>query len=145
MLLYGSTVSSPQYLRDLNGRPGVFFLFPDVGVQREGRYTLRIRLLRLSRYVYLCSSLIGFRSASSRGDGDATFKRARLTHVRLQVRSNAPHERRRAFTVTIHRANQHGTVCRSSAIAVYSAGYVGRAHFESPQSRANKTPQSKRG
>ncbi|KZV68953.1 hypothetical protein PENSPDRAFT_744045 [Peniophora sp. CONT] len=49
-LLYGSTVSSPQYLRDLNGRPGVFFLFPDVGVQREGRYTLRVRLLRLSRF-----------------------------------------------------------------------------------------------
>ncbi|VDC06505.1 unnamed protein product [Peniophora sp. CBMAI 1063] len=50
MLLYGSTVSSPQYLRDLNGRPGVFFLFPDIGVQRQGRYTLRIRLLRLSRF-----------------------------------------------------------------------------------------------
>ena len=64
MLLYGSTVSSPQYLRDLNGRPGVFFLFPDVGVQREGRYTLRVRLLRLSRHVYLCSfRLIGLRSA----------------------------------------------------------------------------------
>lgn len=58
MLLYGSTVSSPQYLRDLNGRPGVFFLFPDVGVQREGRYTLRVRLLRLSRHVYLWSLFV---------------------------------------------------------------------------------------
>lgn len=68
MLLYGSTVSSPQYLRDLNGRPGVFFLFPDVGVQREGRYTLRVRLLRLSRHVHLCCArLIGLRSILARG------------------------------------------------------------------------------
>ena len=49
-LLYGNIVSSPHYLRNLQGRPGVYFLFPDVSVRLQGRYVLRLTLMRLSRY-----------------------------------------------------------------------------------------------
>ncbi|KAI0033676.1 velvet factor, partial [Vararia minispora EC-137] len=43
-LLYGTIVSSPHFLRNLQNRPGVFFIFPDVSVRRAGCYSLRIRL-----------------------------------------------------------------------------------------------------
>jgi Velvet factor len=49
-LLYGNIVSSPHYLRNLQGRPGVYFIFPDVSVRLQGRYVLRLTLMRLSRY-----------------------------------------------------------------------------------------------
>ena len=49
-LLYGNIVSSPHYLRNLQGRPGVYFLFPDVSVGLQGRYVLQLTLMRLSRY-----------------------------------------------------------------------------------------------
>jgi hypothetical protein len=49
-LLYGNLVSSPHYLRNLEGRSGVYFLFPDVSVRRQGRYVLQLTLMRLSRY-----------------------------------------------------------------------------------------------
>jgi hypothetical protein len=49
-LLYGNLVSSPHYLRNLQGRPGVYFLFPDVSVRLQGRYVLQLTLMRLSRY-----------------------------------------------------------------------------------------------
>ncbi|KAH9066627.1 velvet factor-domain-containing protein [Lactarius vividus] len=50
-LLYGNLVSSPHHLRNLEGRMGVYFLFPDVSVQRQGRYILQLTLMRLSRYL----------------------------------------------------------------------------------------------
>ncbi|KAI0044527.1 hypothetical protein FA95DRAFT_253740 [Auriscalpium vulgare] len=50
-LLYGNLVSSPHSLRNLQGRLGVYFLFPDVSVRAVGRYSLRLTLMRLSRHV----------------------------------------------------------------------------------------------
>jgi len=47
-LLYGNLVSSPHFLRNLQGRPGVYFLFPDVSVRGRGRYMLQLTLMRLS-------------------------------------------------------------------------------------------------
>jgi len=47
-LLYGTIVSSPHYLRNLQGKKGVYFLFPDVSVRWRGRYRLSISLMRLS-------------------------------------------------------------------------------------------------
>ena len=48
-ILYGSTVSSAQTLRNLQGSMGSFFVFPDVSVSTRGRYILRITLTRLPR------------------------------------------------------------------------------------------------
>ncbi|KDQ61583.1 hypothetical protein JAAARDRAFT_31041 [Jaapia argillacea MUCL 33604] len=48
-LLYGTLVSSAHCLRNLHGRKGVFFLFPDASVRFRGRFQLRIQLMRLSR------------------------------------------------------------------------------------------------
>ncbi|KAI0064815.1 hypothetical protein BV25DRAFT_1799942 [Artomyces pyxidatus] len=42
--LHGSTVSSPYYVLDMYGRDGIFFVFPDVTVRLEGRYTLCVSL-----------------------------------------------------------------------------------------------------
>ncbi|KAI6023655.1 velvet factor-domain-containing protein [Pisolithus microcarpus] len=39
-LLYGNLVSSPQKLRDLSGRLGLYFLFPDVSIRWRGRFQL---------------------------------------------------------------------------------------------------------
>lgn len=47
-LLYGNLVSSPQKLRDLQGRQGLFFLFPDVSIRWCGQFQLGITLLKLS-------------------------------------------------------------------------------------------------
>lgn len=47
-LLYGNLVSSPQKLRDLSGRLGLYFLFPDVSIRWRGRFQLGVSLLRLS-------------------------------------------------------------------------------------------------
>lgn len=51
-LLYGSLVSSPQVYRDLHGRQGIYFLFPDVSIRTRGQFQMRISLIRLPRYVY---------------------------------------------------------------------------------------------
>ncbi|TFK51672.1 hypothetical protein OE88DRAFT_1629239, partial [Heliocybe sulcata] len=48
-LLYGTIVSSPHYLRNLQGKKGVYFLFPDVSIRWRGRYRLSVSLMRLSR------------------------------------------------------------------------------------------------
>ncbi|KAF9648904.1 hypothetical protein BDM02DRAFT_3080052, partial [Thelephora ganbajun] len=45
--LYGSLVSSPQTFRDLHGRQGTYFLFPDVSVRIRGRFQLSITLIEL--------------------------------------------------------------------------------------------------
>src|SRR6266478_10241025 len=52
-LLYGNLVSSPHFLRNLQGRSGVYFLFPDVSVRLRGRYVLQLTLMRLSGYASL--------------------------------------------------------------------------------------------
>jgi len=48
-LLYGNLVSSPQKLRDLQGRQGLYFLFSDVSIRWRGRFQLGISLLRISQ------------------------------------------------------------------------------------------------
>lgn len=48
-LLYGNLVSSPQKLRDLQGRLGLYFLFSDVSIRWRGRFQLGIWLLRISQ------------------------------------------------------------------------------------------------
>ncbi|KZT09981.1 uncharacterized protein LAESUDRAFT_694503 [Laetiporus sulphureus 93-53] len=45
--LYGSLVSSPHILQNLQGKQGIYFLFPDVSVRQRGQYRLCVRLLRL--------------------------------------------------------------------------------------------------
>lgn len=45
--LYGSLVSSPQTFRDLHGRQGAYFLFPDVSIRIRGRFRLRVTLIEL--------------------------------------------------------------------------------------------------
>ncbi|KAI0334528.1 hypothetical protein GY45DRAFT_1112932 [Cubamyces sp. BRFM 1775] len=49
-LLYGNLVSSPHLLRNLQGRRGVYFMFPDVGVRQRGRFQLKVSLMRLPRF-----------------------------------------------------------------------------------------------
>ena len=50
-LLYGNLVSSPHALRNLQGRQGVYFLFPDVSIRNRGRFQLHVTLMRLPRPV----------------------------------------------------------------------------------------------
>ena len=45
--LYGSLVSSPQTFRDLHGRQGTYFLFPDVSIRISGRFRLGVTLIEL--------------------------------------------------------------------------------------------------
>ncbi|KAI0825897.1 velvet factor-domain-containing protein [Irpex lacteus] len=47
--LYGNLVASPQTLRNLQGRLGVYFLFPDVSIRWSGRFTLSVTLMRIPR------------------------------------------------------------------------------------------------
>ncbi|EPQ56399.1 hypothetical protein GLOTRDRAFT_9475, partial [Gloeophyllum trabeum ATCC 11539] len=47
-LLNGTLVSSPHYLRNLQGKRGIYFLFPDVSIRWRGRYCLAVLLVRLS-------------------------------------------------------------------------------------------------
>ncbi|KAI0820340.1 velvet factor-domain-containing protein [Trametes gibbosa] len=49
-LLYGNLVSSPHLLRNLQGRRGVYFMYPDVGVRQRGRFQLKVTLIRLPRF-----------------------------------------------------------------------------------------------
>lgn len=46
-LLYGNLVSSPHVFRNLQGRQGVYFLFPDVSIRWKGRYQLCVSLMKL--------------------------------------------------------------------------------------------------
>ena len=59
-LLYGNLVSSPHILRNLQGRRGVYFMFPDVGIRRRGRFQLKVTLIRLPRSVLLESTMQTF-------------------------------------------------------------------------------------
>ncbi|KAI0705130.1 velvet factor-domain-containing protein [Cytidiella melzeri] len=47
--LYGNLVSSPHALRNLQGRLGIYFLFPDVSIRWRGRFTLSVTLMRIPR------------------------------------------------------------------------------------------------
>lgn len=49
--LYGTTISTPHSLRDMEGAPGAYFIFPDVGVRRRGCWRLYVSLLRIAQYV----------------------------------------------------------------------------------------------
>lgn len=48
--LYGNLVSSPHTLRNLQGRLGIYFLFPDVSIRWRGRFQLSVTLMRIPRY-----------------------------------------------------------------------------------------------
>jgi len=50
--LYGSLVSSPQTFRDLHGRQGTYFLFPDVSVRIRGQFQLSVTLIELPGSVF---------------------------------------------------------------------------------------------
>lgn len=50
-LLYGNLVSSPHVLRNLQGRQGVYFLFPDVSIRWRGRFQLGVTLIKLPRQI----------------------------------------------------------------------------------------------
>ena len=50
--LYGSLVSSPQTFRDLHGRQGAYFLFPDVSIRIRGRFQLSVTLIELPGSVF---------------------------------------------------------------------------------------------
>ena len=50
--LYGSLVSSPQTFRDLHGRQGTYFLFPDVSIRIRGRFQLSVTLIELPGSVF---------------------------------------------------------------------------------------------
>ena len=52
-LLYGNLVSSPHILRNLQGRQGVYFLFPDVSIRWSGRYQLCVTLMRSVSSMYV--------------------------------------------------------------------------------------------
>ena len=64
-LLYGNLVSSPHLLRNLQGRRGVYFMFPDVAIRQQGRFQLKVTLIRLPRSVLPC---LASRSRPGRAD-----------------------------------------------------------------------------
>lgn len=47
-ILYGNLVSSIEVFQDLEGKTGLFLIFPDVSVRWAGRYQLGITLTRIS-------------------------------------------------------------------------------------------------
>ena len=47
-VLYGTLASSAHVQQDLQGRPAIYFVFPDVSIRFTGRYRLRIDLMKLA-------------------------------------------------------------------------------------------------
>ncbi|KAF8582729.1 hypothetical protein K439DRAFT_1350521 [Ramaria rubella] len=47
--LCGTTISAPHSLRDMTGTPGAYFIFPDVGVRRQGQWRIHASLLRIAQ------------------------------------------------------------------------------------------------
>lgn len=45
--LTGTPVSSLYHLKDLDGSDAAFFVFPDLGVRKEGRYKLKLTLFEI--------------------------------------------------------------------------------------------------
>jgi hypothetical protein len=54
--LTGTPVSSLYHLKDTDGSDAAFFVFPDLGVRKEGRYKLKMTLFEIVEYV--CAPLI---------------------------------------------------------------------------------------
>ncbi|KAL4072986.1 velvet factor-domain-containing protein [Scleroderma yunnanense] len=79
-LLYGNLVSSPQKLRDLSGRQGLYFLFPDVSIRWRGRFQLGVSLLRLSE-----TDASGMMSLASLGTVLATARTRPFEGARIQA------------------------------------------------------------
>jgi hypothetical protein len=50
-VLCGGLVSSVNRLRDQYGRPGIFFVFPDVSVRQRGVFSLCATMVNVMRYV----------------------------------------------------------------------------------------------
>jgi hypothetical protein len=48
-LLYGNLVTSPQKLRDPEGKFCIFFIFADVSIRWRGRFQIGISLVGISR------------------------------------------------------------------------------------------------
>lgn len=45
--LTGTPVSSLYHLKDLNGHDAAFFVFPDLGVRKEGKYKFKMTLFEM--------------------------------------------------------------------------------------------------
>ena len=45
--LTGTPVSSLYHLKDLDNSDSAFFVFPDLGVRKEGRYKLKLTLFEI--------------------------------------------------------------------------------------------------
>ncbi|KAM5534218.1 hypothetical protein V8D89_012125, partial [Ganoderma adspersum] len=58
-LLYGNLVSSVHVLQNLEGKNGVYFLFPDVSVRSSGRFLLKVKLICLPWFGDLFSKQAG--------------------------------------------------------------------------------------
>ncbi|KAI9635682.1 velvet factor, partial [Dioszegia hungarica] len=56
-LLTGTPVSSLYYLKDVNHRDAAFFVFPDLGVRKEGQYKLKLTLFEIvDQEVFYCAT-----------------------------------------------------------------------------------------
>jgi hypothetical protein len=51
--LTGTPVSSLYHLKDLDNTDAAFFVFPDLGVRKEGKYKLKMTLFEIVEYVPL--------------------------------------------------------------------------------------------
>jgi hypothetical protein len=51
--LTGTPVSSLYHLKDTDSSDAAFFVFPDLGVRKEGRYKLKLTLFEIIEYVCL--------------------------------------------------------------------------------------------
>jgi len=58
-MLYGTLVSSTHQLFDESNQAGTFFVFPDVSVRMQGRYKLRITLMRLAHFGEMSTVPVG--------------------------------------------------------------------------------------
>lgn len=47
-MLEGTLISQPYELESLTGNPGVYFIFPDIGVRLPGTFRLKCLLMPLS-------------------------------------------------------------------------------------------------
>jgi hypothetical protein len=51
--LTGTPVSSLYHLKDLDNTDAAFFVFPDLGVRKEGKYKLKMTLFEIVEYVII--------------------------------------------------------------------------------------------
>lgn len=49
--LTGTPVSSLYHLKDIDNKDAAFFVFPDLGVRKEGRYKLKMTLFEIVEWV----------------------------------------------------------------------------------------------